>query len=140
MRSVNYVVDMTPDFEEVQYRVRPIDFDQQSYEGRRKIYLAQFFADNFPVVDMVMNLLNQETIEQYQKEERTLISRRYRSAERRIGALLDIMSNEQLSSPEKTRQLNQELADHYESNIFNKADTMGKIVRTHIEHLLGLNN
>jgi hypothetical protein len=131
---------MTPDFEEVQYRVRPIDFDQQSYEGRRKIYLAQFFADNFPVVDMVMNLLNQETIEQYQKEERTLISRRYRSAERRIGALLDIMSNEQLSTPEKTRQLNQELANHYESNIFNKADTMGKIVRTHIEHLLGLNN
>ena len=140
MRSVNYVVDMTPDFEEVQYRVRPIDFDQQSYEGRRKIYLAQFFADNFPVVDMVMNLLNQETIEQYQKEERTLISRRYRSAERRIGALLDIMSNEQLSTPEKTKQLNQELADHYESNIFNEADTMGKIVRTHIEHLLGLNN
>ena len=91
MRSVNYVVDMTPDFEEVQYRVRPIDFDQQSYEGDGK-YLAQFFADNFPVVDMVMNLLNQETIEQYQKEERTLISRRYRSAERRIGALLDIMS------------------------------------------------
>ncbi|MEC7224689.1 MAG: hypothetical protein VX848_08460 [Verrucomicrobiota bacterium] len=140
MRSVNYVVDMTPDFEEVQYRVRPIDFDQQSYEGRRKIYLAQFFADNFPVVDMVMNLLNQETIEQYQKEERALISRRYRSAERRIGALLDIMSNEQLSTPEKTKQLNQELADHYESNIFSRADTMGKIVRTHIEHLLGLNN
>ena len=74
MRSVNYVVDMTPDFEEVQYRVRPIDFDQQSYEGRRKIYLAQFFADNFPVVDMVMNLLNQETIEQYQKEERERLS------------------------------------------------------------------
>ena len=44
MRSVNYVVDMTPDFEEVQYRVRPIDFDQQSYEGNRKIYLAQFFC------------------------------------------------------------------------------------------------
>lgn len=36
MRSVNYVVDITPDFEEVQYRVRPIDFDQQSYEKRGK--------------------------------------------------------------------------------------------------------
>ncbi|MBA4717059.1 MAG: hypothetical protein ACJ0IZ_00365 [Verrucomicrobiales bacterium] len=138
MRSVNYVVDMTPDFEEVQYRVRPIDFDQQSYEGNRKIYLAQFFADNFPIVDMVMNLLNQETIEQYQKEERTLISRRYRSAERRVGELLDLMSKEQLSTPEKTKQLNQDLAEHYQTNIFKNADTMGKIVRTHIEYLLGL--
>ena len=138
MRSVNYVVDMTPDFEEVQYRVRPIDFDQQSYEGNRKIYLAQFFADNFPIVDMVMNLLNQETIEQYQKEERTLISRRYRSAERRVGELLDLMSKEQLSTPEKTKQLNQELTEHYQTNTFKNADTMGKIVRTHIEYLLGL--
>ena len=138
MRSVNYVVDMTPDFEEVQYRVRPIDFDQQSYEGNRKIYLAQFFADNFPIVDMVMNLLNQETIEQYQKEERTLISRRYRSAERRVGELLDLMSKEQLSTPEKTIQLNQDLTEHYQINIFKNADTMGKIVRTHIEYLLGL--
>ena len=138
MRSVNYVVDMTPDFEEVQYRVRPIDFDQQSYEGNRKIYLAQFFADNFPIVDMVMNLLNQETIEQYQKEERTLISRRYQSAERRVGELLDLMSKEQLSTPEKTKQLNQDLTDYYQTNIFKNADTMGKIVRTHIEYLLGL--
>ena len=138
MRSVNYVVDMTPDFEEVQYRVRPIDFDQQSYEGNRKIYLAQFFADNFPIVDMVMNLLNKETIEQYQKEERTLISRRYQSAERRVGELLDLMSKEQLSTPEKTKQLNQDLTDYYQTNIFKNADTMGKIVRTHIEYLLGL--
>ena len=30
MRSYNYVVDITPDFEEAQYRIRAIDFDQQS--------------------------------------------------------------------------------------------------------------
>ena len=111
MRSVNYVVDMTPDFEEVQYRVRPIDFDQQSYEGRRKIYLAQFFADNFPVVDMVMNLLNQETIEQYQKG-RGAYLKEYRSAEKnRYFSILCLMSS---FPPEKTKQLNQELADHYD--------------------------
>ena len=87
---------------------------------------------------MVMNLLNQETIEQYQKEERTLISRRYQTAERRVGSLLNIMSKEQLSTPEKTKQLNRELADHYKTKIFQNADTMGKIVRTHIEYLLGI--
>ena len=139
MRSVNYVVDVTPDFEEVHYRVRPIDFDQQSYEGRRKIYLAQFFADNYPIVEMVMNLLNQATIEQYQKEERTLISRRYKSAERRIGSLLGIMSGEKLSSKEKAEQLRSELAEHYKSSVFDKAITMGQMVHAHIEFLLDLN-
>ena len=29
MRSYNYVIDITPDFEDEQYRVRAIDFDQQ---------------------------------------------------------------------------------------------------------------
>ncbi|HIG85203.1 MAG TPA: hypothetical protein EYG40_11600 [Verrucomicrobia bacterium] len=139
MRAVNYVVDVTPDFEEIQYRVRPIDFDQQSYEGRRKIYLAQFFADNYPIVEMVMNLLNQTTIEQYQKEERTLISRRYKSAKLRIGSLLRLMSEEQLSSSGKVEQLRSELAEHYKSSVFDKASTMGQIVHAHIEFLLDLN-
>jgi len=48
MRSVNYVVDITPDFEEVQYRVRAIDFDQQSYEGKGSIYLASASARTGP--------------------------------------------------------------------------------------------
>src|SRR3546814_15269406 len=34
MRSYNYVIDITPDFEASQFRARPIDFDQQSYDGR----------------------------------------------------------------------------------------------------------
>lgn len=33
MRSYNFVVDITPDIEDYQYRIRCIDFDQQSYEG-----------------------------------------------------------------------------------------------------------
>ena len=56
MRSYNYIVDMTPDFEEIQYRVRPIDFDQQSYEGRRSFYLPQFFKDNNPIVELCTRL------------------------------------------------------------------------------------
>ncbi|MEL7147830.1 MAG: hypothetical protein AAFO69_15765, partial [Bacteroidota bacterium] len=46
MHSSNFVVDVTPDFEEVSYRLRAIDFDQQSYEGRRAIYLPQYFKQN----------------------------------------------------------------------------------------------
>ena len=46
MRSYNFVVDITPDIEDFQYRIRAIDFDQQSYEGRKKMYLPQFFKEN----------------------------------------------------------------------------------------------
>ena len=35
MRSYNYVVVITQDFDRIQYRLRAIDFDQQSYEGTR---------------------------------------------------------------------------------------------------------
>ena len=37
MHSSNFVIDITPDFEEISYRLRAIDFDQQSYEGRKSI-------------------------------------------------------------------------------------------------------
>jgi hypothetical protein len=69
MRSYNYVFDITPDFEEVQFRLRAIDFDQQSYEGKRTIYLPQFFKENLPLVQLTLDLLTPATIRQYQKEE-----------------------------------------------------------------------
>ena len=55
MRSYNFVVDMTPDFEAVQYRVRAIDFDQQAYEGHLRMYLPQFFSENSQVVELAPN-------------------------------------------------------------------------------------
>ncbi|MGN6568931.1 MAG: hypothetical protein ACTHJ0_13305, partial [Flavipsychrobacter sp.] len=50
MRSYNFVVNITPDIEDYQYRIRAIDFDQQSYEGRKNMYLPQFFKENYPFV------------------------------------------------------------------------------------------
>ena len=46
MHSSNFVIDVTPDFEEIHYRIRAIDFDQQSYEGKKSIYLPQYFKQN----------------------------------------------------------------------------------------------
>ena len=37
MRSYNYVVVIMQDFDRIQYRIRSIDFDQQSYEGNAKV-------------------------------------------------------------------------------------------------------
>ena len=133
MRSVNYVVDITPDFEEVQYRVRAIDFDQQSYEGRRNIYLAQFFKDNLPVVDLVTEHLNLATIRQYQNEERNLMAGRKRISERRLGELFRIMEREELSPPAKIEQLGHDLAEYHAEPAFENAKTMGELVQLNLE-------
>ena len=58
MRSYNFVVDITPDIEDYQYRIRCIDFDQQSYEGRKNLYLPQFFKENYPFVELSLSHLN----------------------------------------------------------------------------------
>lgn len=137
MRSYNYVVAVTPDFEDEQYRVRTIDFDQQSHEGRLKLYLPQFYKDNVPVVELCTGLLNRETMEQYQNEERTLIARRAASVPYRLNVLKLCMSNDQLSEPEKIAQLADELADFHEDASFREVDSMGALTFAHLENMLG---
>jgi len=46
MRSYNYVIVLTHDFDRIQYRIRAIDFDQQSFEGNPKVYKPQFLKEN----------------------------------------------------------------------------------------------
>jgi len=123
MRSYNFVVDITPDIEDFQYRIRAIDFDQQSYEGRRNLYLPQFFKENKPFVDLTLKLLNKESIEQYQAEERTNMTFRLASARYRIKDLLDIMSTDTVSLPEKVEQLKSELSQfHHNPPLLKKAN------------------
>ncbi len=136
MRSYNYVIDVTPDFEDEQYRVRSIDFDQQSYEGRRAKYLPQFFKDNNKVVDLVLQLLNPQTLQQYQSEERTLLYQRLKLARYRLKDLIDVMRTDTLSTPDKIEQLKQELAQFHQSDDFLKCNNMGDLVRLNIKTIL----
>ncbi|MGC8750189.1 hypothetical protein [Hydrotalea sp.] len=136
MRSYNFVVNITPDIEGYQYRIRAIDFDQQSYEGRKNLYLPQFFKENNPFVALVSKYLNQESIAQYQAEEKTLMAFRLSSAKYRIKELLDIMCNDEISKPEKVLQLKQELSNHFHQSVFLKANTMGQIVKTQLKQNL----
>ena len=130
MRSYNYVFDITPDFEEVQFRIRPIDFDQQSYEGRKNLYLPQFFKENIELVELTLELLTPETIRQYQKEERTLIARRNISSHFRLNQLITVMDRDTISPPEKVQQLAKELATHYKNDLFLQCQSMGQLVKT----------
>lgn len=139
MRSYNFVVDITPDIEDYQYRIRCIDFDQQSYEGRRNFYLPQFFKENNSFVQLCLSHLNQESIAQYQFEERTLITFRLATSRYRIKDLLDIMTGDRISTPVKLAQLKKELADTMHSNNYLRCQSMGDIVKTHLKQTLRKN-
>lgn len=132
MRSYNYVVDITPDFEDAQYRVRAIDFDQQSYSGNLDMYLPQTFEENQAVVELCTKRLNYLTMKQYQDEERALIERRCHIAHYRLGDLWGIMCTEALSPESHVVQLREQLGCYHETNAFSRCETMGEIVRENL--------
>lgn len=139
MRSYNYVVDITPDFDDVQYRIKAIDFDQQTYEGRKSMYLPQYFKDNNPIVEFCSSLLNKETIRQYQKEERTQIANRVKVSRYRLKDLGDCMEMDTISTPEKVSQLKKELAKHFDEPLFLDCNNMGEILKTRLYILIYAN-
>jgi len=136
MRSYNFVVNITPDIEDYQYRIRAIDFDQQSYEGKLKLYKPQFFKENYPIVEMTMGLLNEDSIRQYQAEERTMMAFRVAASRYRLKSLLDIMGTDEISSEGKVHQLSAELSAYTGNTIYRKCSNMGQIVKTHLKNLL----
>jgi hypothetical protein len=136
MRSYNFVVNLTPDVEDFQYRIRSIDFDQQSYEGRKNLYLAQFFKENLSYVELTLKFLNKLSIEQYQAEERTLIAYRLAASRYRTMDLLNIMSKDQISTEEKVLQLRDELGEFFNSKMIRRCKTMGEIVKQTMRHIL----
>ncbi|QNH61346.1 hypothetical protein [Hymenobacter sediminicola] len=136
MRAYNYVIDVTPDFEDEQYRVRAIDFDQQSYEGKKTMYLPQYFKDNRAVVQLCSKLLKDETIRQYQTEERTLMARRARSERYRLKDLIDCMRRDEVSTPEKVELLKLQLGQHHGTDQFRRCRSMGDVVRLNLKLML----
>ena len=136
MHSSNYVVDITPDFEDIHYRIRAIDFDQQSYEPRKSVYMPQYFKQNQPIIELGMRHMDPTTVRQYQKEERVMIAGRIRYSGNQIINLLQIMVQDSLSKEAFVDQLRVELADHYKNGKFLHCSTMGEIVRQSLEILL----
>ena len=136
MRSYNFVFDITQDFDDIQFRIRAIDFDQQSYEGRKNIYRPQFFKENKVFVDLVAALIHPDVIKQYQLEERTQIVRRIKSHRHRIRDLRDAAVDDELSTPEKIKQLREDLAEHYNVPAFLQCKTIGRIMDMHLKELV----
>ena len=129
MHSSNFVIDITPDFEETHYRIRAIDFDQQCYEGKKSIYLPQYFKENNALIQLGMDVITPESMRQYQREERSLIATRVKSSHLELEDILQTMENDQLAPKSNVEQLKDELAKHYQTKDFLKCSSMGEILR-----------
>lgn len=136
MRSYNFVVEVTPDIEDVQYRIRAIDFDQQSYEGRKNLYLPQYFKENNVLVNLALQYLNKDSIEQYQSEERTMMAFRVADSRYRLMVLFNVMCKDAISTPDKMEQLKQELTIFFSNPQFMKCKTMGDVVKLNLKQTL----
>ncbi len=136
MHSSNFVIDVTPDFEETHYRMRAIDFDQQSFEFNKKVYMPQFFKQNLKFVELVSKNLTPESVKQYQKEERSMIASRIRNSKYQVKELLDVMILDEIAPKTNIDSLKKELADHYDYLPFHKAKSMGDIFKTSLKMLV----
>src|SRR3970282_1623233 len=128
MRAYNYVIVPIHDFDQVVYRIRPIDFDQQCYEGNLKVYRPQFFKENYPMVKLVKDKLENSSIEQYKNEERAALAKRIYSTETRIKKLLQIMGNDVLAPDESVDKLKLELYRITHDINFKRAKSMGNVL------------
>jgi hypothetical protein len=135
MRSYNFVFVLTPDFEGWQVRIRAMDFDQQSYNGRRTFYLPQFFRENLPLVQFTTSLLDLKTAYQYQREERTLLLQRADASHQRLEILLDAMHADPIAPPENVLRLRQDLAEYFDADVFLKCETMAALVRQNMRQI-----
>ena len=136
MRSYNYVVIPIHDFDQVIYKIRAIDFDQQCFEGSFSVYRPQFFKENFPIMEIVRKKLNRSSIVQYKIEERSIIAKRLISFNKRIDNLISIMKNQKLSLPENLEKLKIEIFNYTKDSSFKKSKSMGDLMEATFNFLV----
>ncbi len=133
MRSYNYVIVPTHDFDHVVYKIRAIDFDQQSYEGKLNIYRPQFFKENFKMVELVSKIFQKESIDQYKMEERSIIAKRLISYNDRIEELLDCMIADTISIKEHEDLLKTIVYEYTLDMKFKHSKNMGEILKNALD-------
>ena len=128
MRAYNYVVIPIHDFDQVIYKIRAIDFDQQCYEGKFSVYRPQFFKENHKIMELVKKKLKHDSIIQYKIEERSTVSRRLIISESRMDSLIKIMKKDRLSSNENLETLKNEIFLFTNDDAFKKSKSMGDLM------------
>ncbi len=129
MRSYNYVIVPVHDFDHVVYRIRAIDFDQQCFEGKLKVYRPQFFKENYTMVELVRTKLQRNSVDQYKIEERSIVAKRIISSGARIKRLVSICQADNISIDENIALLGKEIFDLTFDVNFKKSKTMGQLLK-----------
>ncbi len=133
MRSYNYVIIPTHDFDQVVYKIRAIDFDQQSYEGKLNIYRPQFFKENLDMVNLVAETIQTESLDQYVLEERSAVAKRLLSFDDRMDGLLDCMIDDNISNKANINLLKSELQKYTLDVNFKRSKNMGEILKSALD-------
>ena len=133
MRSYNYVIVPVHDFDHVVYRIRAIDFDQQCFEGKFRVYLPQFFKENLKMVELVTTKLQEYSVDQYKIEERSIVAKRIISSGKRIGELISAARIDKISLPENIERLKREIHEFTLDMDFKKCETMGQVLETALD-------
>ncbi|RAV30662.1 hypothetical protein [Sinomicrobium soli] len=133
MRSYNYVIVATHDFDHVVYKIRAIDFDQQSFEGKFKVYRPQFFKENNVMVKLVRDKLQRSSVDQYKIEERSIVAKRLISYNERMEELLACARHDVISLPENVERLKVEILNFVQDVEFKKAANMGEILEAALD-------
>lgn len=128
MRAYNYVIIPIHDFDQVIYKIRAIDFDQQNFEGKLAVYRPQFFKENQPIMKLVKEKLTSDSIQQYKIEERSIVAKRVISTERRLNDLIAEMKKTRLSLPHHLANLKTEIFKFTSDKAFKKSRSMGEVM------------
>lgn len=128
MRSYNFVIVPIYDFDQIVFKIRAIDFDQQCYEGSFRLYKPHLFKENYPFNTLVKDKLNKDAIEQYQNEERSILVKRLFDSETRLSDLLEAMKSTRLAPQAHIEQLREEIYQYTLDVEFRNAEAMGEIV------------
>ena len=135
MRSYNYVVIPIHDFDQVIYKIRAIDFDQQCFEGKFSVYRPQFFKENKAMMDLVRSKLKTDSITQYKIEERSTISRRLIISDERMKLLIGIMKEDTVSTNENVINLRKEIFKFTNEDSFLRCESMGDLMEKTLIYL-----
>ena len=135
MRAYNYVIVPIHDFDQVIYKIRAIDFDQQSFEGRFSVYRPQFFKENQPLIKMIQKKLTHDSIDQYKIEERSIVAKRIISNEKKINQLLISMKEKPISNKENLDKLKLEIYKFTKHKDFKNSVSMGDLMDASLSFL-----
>jgi hypothetical protein len=87
-------------------------------------------------VELVQKHLTLQSIQQYQREERSMILNRLRNARYQVKDIVDTMCQDTISFPANEQQLKEELAKHYSNPLFLECNNMGEILKTSLRTLI----